>query len=94
MGHSRKVFTKKFKVDAVKLITEQGYKISEAARNLEIDPSNLRCWQEQVEKEGTQAFLGKGYMTPEKEELHWLHWFIDYKNSNEFEKQIALSEAA
>jgi transposase len=44
MGNSRRGFTKEFKVDAVKLITEQGYKISEAARNLGIDASVLRRW--------------------------------------------------
>ena len=72
MGNSRRGFTKEFKVDAVKLITEQGYKISEAARNLGVDPSVLRRWKEQIEKEGMQAFPGKGFMTPEKEELHRL----------------------
>ena len=72
MGNTRRGFTKEFKVDAVKLITEQGYKISEAARNLGIDSSVLRRWKEQIEKEGTQAFPGKGFMTSEKEELHRL----------------------
>ncbi|RJQ78942.1 MAG: hypothetical protein C4519_11365 [Desulfobacteraceae bacterium] len=36
MSRNRRGFTKEFKVDAVKLITEQGYKITEAARNLGI----------------------------------------------------------
>jgi len=36
MGQNRRGFTKEFKVDAVKLVTEQGYKLSEAARNLGI----------------------------------------------------------
>ena len=72
MGKSRRGFTKEFKVDAVKLVTEQGYKISEAARNLGIDASVLRRWKDQIENEGDQAFPGKGYMTAEKEELHRL----------------------
>ena len=72
MGKSRRGFTKEFKVDAVKLVTEQGYKISEAARNLGIDVSVLRRWKDQIENEGDQAFAGKGYMTAEKEELHRL----------------------
>jgi len=42
MGRNRRGFTKQFKVDAVKLVTEQGYKLAEAARNLGIDPSVLR----------------------------------------------------
>ncbi|WP_054030281.1 transposase [Desulfatitalea tepidiphila] len=72
MGQNGRGFTKEFKVDAVKLVTEQGYKLSEAARNLEIDSSVLRRWKEQIEKEGMQAFPGKGFMTAEKEELHRL----------------------
>ena len=72
MGQNRRGFTKEFKVDAVKLVTEQGYKLSEAARNLGIDSSVLRRWKEQIEKEGMQAFPGKGFMRAEKEELHRL----------------------
>ena len=65
----RRAFTRQFKIDAVKLVTEQGYKLSEAARNLGIDPSVLRRWKTQFETEGSDAFPGKGHMTPEKEEL-------------------------
>ena len=72
MSKGRRGFTKEFKVEAVKLVTEQGYKISEAARNLGIDSSVLRRWKEHIEKEGMQAFPGKGFMTAEKEELHRL----------------------
>jgi transposase len=41
MKKSRRKFTKEFKEEAVNLITEQGYPISEAARNLGIH-ANLR----------------------------------------------------
>jgi len=34
----------KFKMAAVKLITEQGYTVSEAARRLGIDRTNLKNW--------------------------------------------------
>lgn len=40
----RRKFTDEFKEGAVKLVTEQGYKISEAARNLGIHDSQLRRW--------------------------------------------------
>lgn len=72
MSQHRRGFTKEFKIDAVKLVTDQGYKISEVARNLGIDQSVLRRWKEQISKEGAQAFPGKGFMTPEKEELNRL----------------------
>jgi transposase len=42
MARKRKHYSKQFKIDAVKLITEQGYKVSEASRNLVIHYSSLR----------------------------------------------------
>jgi transposase len=68
----RKSYSKQFKIDAVKLVTEHGYKISEAARNLGIHPVLLGRWKQQIEVEGTEAFPGKGHMTTEKEELYRL----------------------
>jgi transposase len=72
MKRNRKNHSKQFKIDAVKLITEQGYKASEAARNLGINPSSLRRWKKEFEVNNDHAFPGKGHMTPEKEELNQL----------------------
>ena len=72
MTQKRKQYSKQFIVDAVKLVTEQGYKVSEAARNLGIHHSSLRRWKKQFETNGNQAFPGKGHMSPEKEELYRL----------------------
>ncbi len=41
---TRRKYTDEFKDEAVKLVTEQGYKITEAARNLDIHDSLLRRW--------------------------------------------------
>jgi transposase len=72
MTRKQKYYSKQFKIDAVKLITEQGYKVSEASRNLGIHHSSLRRWKIELEKDSTHAFPGKGHMTPEKEELYRL----------------------
>jgi transposase len=69
MAQKRKYYSKQFKIDAVKLVTEQGYKASEAARNLGIHHSSLRHWKKQLETDGNQSFPGKGHMTSDKEEL-------------------------
>ena len=69
MTRKRKTISKQFKIDAVKLVTEQGYNVSEAARNLGIHHSSLRRWKKQFETNGNQAFPGKGHISPEKEEL-------------------------
>jgi transposase len=70
MTTKKKSYSKQFKIDAVKLVSEQGYKVSEAARNLDIHPNVLRNWRNQIKND--EAFPGKGHMTPEKEELHRL----------------------
>ena len=45
MSGKRRQYTEEFKESGVKRITEQGYQLSEAARNLGIDPSVLRRWK-------------------------------------------------
>ena len=65
MTTKKKSYSKQFKIDAVKLVTEQGYKVSEAARNLEINPNVLRNWRDQFKIDSIISF-GKCHMTPEK----------------------------
>jgi transposase len=66
---NKKTYTPEFKKEAVRLVTEQGYKVTEAARNLGIHPSVLTRWKSQLVSEGTNAFPGKGRLSPEQEEL-------------------------
>lgn len=51
MGKTKTKFTKEFKTEAVKLVTEQGYTQIEAATSLGIDAKNLHRWI----KEGRQV---------------------------------------
>jgi transposase len=52
MTKKRKKYTQEFKESAVKLITEQGYQNTEAARNLGINPSILGRWKREFEGGG------------------------------------------
>jgi len=72
MTAKRRSHTKQFKIDAVKLVTEQGYNVSEAARNLDLHPNLLRRWKEQFNHDKVQSFSGKGHIITEKEELNQL----------------------
>ncbi len=45
----RQKFSDEFKEDAMKLITEQGYSIVEAARNLGINANQLGRWKREIE---------------------------------------------
>ena len=69
MTQKRKHYSKQFKIDAVKLVTEQSFNVSEAARNLGIHHSSLRRWKRHLESDGNQAFPGKGNLSAEKQEL-------------------------
>jgi transposase len=65
----RKKYSQEFKHDAVKLVTEQGYRVSEASRNLDVNTGVLRRWIKELEKDKAAAFPGNGRMTPEQEEI-------------------------
>lgn len=58
-----KRFDKDFKLSAVKMITESGYKASEVARNLDIHPNMLYSWKRKYADNGEKAFPGKGHLT-------------------------------
>ncbi len=64
----RRKYTEDFKREAVALVTEQGYKISEAARSLDIGANLLGRWRRQLEEEST----GLGVSVEEREELQRL----------------------
>lgn len=72
MSAKRKIYTAEFKREAVSLITNHGYGVSEAARNLGIHATMLRKWKRTWEHQGAQAFPGNGRLRPEQEELHRL----------------------
>lgn len=66
---NKRSYTPEFKKDAVRLVTEQGYKVAEAARNLGIHPSLLQRWKIEMASGEPNAFPGKGRLSPEQEEL-------------------------
>lgn len=68
----RKQYTKEFKQDAVRLVVEQGYKRTEAARNLGLNPGMLGRWVREFLAEEENAFPGNGKRTAEQEELQRL----------------------
>ena len=47
----RSKFSREFKEEAVKLVTEQGYGVSEAARNLGIRAGMLGRWKREMKKQ-------------------------------------------
>ena len=68
----RKSYSQEFKVEAVRLITDKGYSIAEASRNLGIEYSVLRRWKNQLSEVPDSAFPGKGKLRMPDEELRKL----------------------
>ena len=64
----RRNYTEDFKRDAVALVTEQGYKTTEAARSLGIGDNLIRRWKREFEEEASGTRLG----ADEREELNRL----------------------
>ena len=65
----RKQFTKEFKEGAVRLVTEQGRTIGDAAQSLGISPWTMSRWVKAARAEGSDAFRGQGQRTPQEQEL-------------------------
>lgn len=63
---TKRTFSPEFKMQAVKLVTEQGYTIAKAAENLGICKSNLAKWKRSASDFDAQsdAFPGKGNLKP------------------------------
>jgi transposase len=72
MARRRRSYTREFKVEAVKLITEKGYSVAEAARSLDIGETLLRSWKQAFQQQGEQAFPGHGNLPAVEEELRRL----------------------
>jgi transposase len=60
MGTTRRKFTSEFKQEAVRLVTERGLRVSQAARDLDISENVLRRWMRELEQHGAKAFPGNG----------------------------------
>ena len=68
----RKSYTREFKLDAIALVKEQGYSISQAAESLDVNSNVLRNWLNKYQKEPDQSFPGKGQLTPEQQRIREL----------------------
>lgn len=69
MGTSRRSFSREFKLEAVRLVTEGGHSMVQVARDLAVRPDMLRRWRRQVEGDAEQAFPGVGHPKGRDEEV-------------------------
>lgn len=72
MAGKRKVHTAEFKLQAVKMITDQKLSFAEVSRRLDVSTSLLHTWKQAFLERGDEAFPGHGRLTPAEEELRQL----------------------
>ena len=72
MGRKGKAYTREFKEDAVRLVTEKGVSVSQVALDLGIHENTIYKWIRQYKADPEGAFPGKGRLKPQEEELRRL----------------------
>ena len=72
MAEKRRTYTEEFKREAIRLVTEQGYGVSDTARNLGINAHMLGRWKREFDMKASAAFPGNGRIAAAQEELQRL----------------------
>jgi transposase len=71
-SRKRRRYDRAFKLEAIRLVTEEKQRVTEVARQLGIHPNQIHNWKRRFAEEKEYAFLGQGRLTPEQEELRRL----------------------
>ncbi len=69
MGATRRRFSREFKLEAVRMVTEGGHSLAQVSRDLDIRPDMLRRWRRQFDQDPKQAFPGVGQRKARDEEM-------------------------
>ena len=72
MKKNRKKYDTAFKLEAIRLIIEEGRKISEVERNLDISRGTLARWVRETKADPAEVFPGKGRLKAKDEEIRRL----------------------
>jgi transposase len=94
MADKRRQFTREFKLEAVRLVTEEKRPASEVARHLGIRADMLRCWRRQLEGRAglpaAEAFPGHGRAPSADEEVRRLRREVErLRQERDFLKKAA-----
>ncbi len=66
---TRRKFGSEFKIEAVKLVTERGVSVAQAARDLDLAESVLRRWMRELAAAPMTAFPGNGQQRADLAEI-------------------------
>ena len=73
MSKKRRQFDRAFKVEAVRLVTEEHRPVAAVSRDLGIGENLLHRWKRQFTDHHESAFVGTGNLSAEQAELRRLH---------------------
>jgi transposase len=68
----RRTFSREFKLEAVRLVSDRGVSVLQASRELDIGENVLRRWVKELSSDPVQSFPGHGQLKPEQQELERL----------------------
>lgn len=60
----RRIFSREFKLEAVKLVTERGVAVAQAAKDLDVHENVLRKWVRELREEPEDAFQATASKRP------------------------------
>ncbi len=66
---TRRKFSREFKIEAVRLVTDRGVAVAQAARDLDGAESVLRRWMRELTATPVAAFPGNGQMRSDLAEI-------------------------
>lgn len=89
---TRRVFTTEFKLEAAGLVLDRGYSIADACKAMDVGPTAMRRWVDQLRNERTgKTPRGSKALTPEQKRIQELEAEI---RRLEEEKEIFKKAAA
>ncbi|HFJ0418694.1 TPA: IS3 family transposase [Pseudomonas aeruginosa] len=65
----RRTFSREFKLEAVRLVTERGVTVAQAAKDLDVHENVLRKWVRELREAPQEAFPGNGKQTAQDAEI-------------------------
>jgi transposase len=68
----RKTYAREFKLQALRMLTDQGLSVAEVARRLGVRENLLRNWKKAAKGHGPDALPGHGAPSPAEDELRQL----------------------
>jgi transposase len=87
---TRKTYTREYKIEAVRLTTEGGLSVAQAARDLDLNQSTLHNWRRQFRQWGAPPNAGKEELTVAEENRRLRRDLQQVREERDFLKKAAV----